>query len=64
MKELIKKRFEIFCQQKWLKTINKEIDAYKKAEKDMQRHKFVLGKLLERYNELYGENLHMGMQRE
>jgi hypothetical protein len=62
VKELIKKRYEMFCQRQWLKTINKELDAYKKAEKEMKQHKYVLAKLLERYNEIYGENLRIGMQ--
>lgn len=62
MKEFIKARFEMFCMHQWLKTINKELDAYKKAEEKMKRSKYVLAKLLERYNEIYGENLHFGMK--
>lgn len=62
MTELVKERFGIFCQRQWLKTIDKEIDAYKKAEAEMKRHKFVLAKLLERYNEIYGEDLHFGIK--
>ncbi len=62
MKELIKKRYEMFCQRQWLKTIDKELDAYKKAAKKTRRHKYVLERLLKRYNEIYGENLCIGNQ--
>ncbi len=62
MKELIKIRFEMYCKRKWLKTINKELDAYKKATEKAKRHRFVLVELLKRYNEIYGENLCIGNQ--
>jgi hypothetical protein len=57
MIELIKKRFELHVRRKWLKIINEEVDAYKKALRKADRHKYVLNELLKRYNEIYGENL-------
>ena len=57
MAELIKRTFQIFCEKRWLKEIDKAGDRYKKAQSKANREYFVMKKLCERYNELYHRNL-------
>ena len=60
LRELLKKRFDLFVRMRWLKTINKETDKYKKLEEKSNRQLYVLNALLKRYHEIYGEDLRKG----
>ena len=60
MRKLLKKRFELFVQMRWLKTINKETEKYKKLKGKTDRQLYVLDKLLKEYQNIYGENLRRG----
>ena len=57
IKELLKRSFEIWVEKRWLKEIDKAADEYQKAHLEAERKYFVLKKLCERYNKLYGINL-------
>ena len=57
MGELLKKRFELFVKMRWLKTINKEADKYKKLEEKLNRSRYVVNSLVKAYLEKYGEDL-------
>ncbi len=57
MRELLKRRFELFVKMRWLKTINKETDKYKKLTEKSNRQLYVVNALLKRYHEIYGEDL-------
>lgn len=57
MKALLKKRFELFVKMRWLKTINKETDKYKKLEEKSNRQLYVVNALLKEYYKKYGEDL-------
>lgn len=57
MRELLKKRFELFVKMRWLKTINKETDKYKKLEEKSNRQLYVVNTLLKEYLKKYGEDL-------
>ena len=57
MRALLKKRFELFVKMRWLKTINKETDKYKKLKEKSNRQLCVVNALLKRYLEIYGEDL-------
>ena len=57
MKALLKKRFELFVKMRWLKTINKETDKYKKLEEKSNRQLHVVNALLKEYYKKYGEDL-------
>ena len=57
MAELLKRTFQIFCEKRWLKEIDRAIDRYKKTQSKANREYFVVKKLCERYNELYHRNL-------
>jgi hypothetical protein len=57
MRALLKKRFELFVKMRWLKTINKETDKYKKLTEKSNRQLCVVNALLKRYLEIYGEDL-------
>ncbi len=64
MKELIKEFFNLWARKRWIKTIEKEVDKYNKASckitkytQKLNRHRFVVNKLVEHYNEIYKENL-------
>lgn len=60
MRELFKRRFELFVKMRWLKTINKESDKYKKLKEKSNRQLYVVNALLKRYLEIYGEDLRKG----
>lgn len=57
MIELIKEWFELTVKQNWLKHIDRAIDKYNKLKRktDIQNH--VVHKLVERYNELYPNDM-------
>ena len=59
--ELLKRTFNIWCEKRWLKEIDGAVDRYKKAQSKANREYYVMQKLCERYNELYGGNL-MGVK--
>ena len=60
MKELLKQRFELFVKMRWLKTISKETDKYKKLQEKTNRQLYVVNELIKVYREKYGENLRRG----
>ena len=60
LRELLKRSADLFVKMRWLKTINKETDKYKKLEEKSNRQLYVLNALLKRYHEIYGEDLHKG----
>ena len=57
MAELLKRSFELFVKKRWLKTIDKECDKYNKIKSKLSRQQLVIKSLLERYMEIYGEEL-------
>ena len=57
MGELLKRRFELFVKMRWLKTINKETDKYKKLTEKSNRQLYVVNTLLKEYQKKYGECL-------
>lgn len=57
MRELFKKRFELFVRMRWLKTINKETNKYEKLKAKSIRQIYVVNALLKEYKEKYGEDL-------
>ena len=58
MKELFKESFELFCKGRWLKAIDKECDKYSKLKAKLIRQQYIVNALVERYKELYGEDLY------
>lgn len=63
MVELLKRTFERFGKKKWLKTIDKECDKYNKIKGELFRQRYVVNALLERYKEIYGEELRIPKER-
>lgn len=57
MKNLLKESFELFCKKNWLRTIDKECDKYNKLKSKLNRQQYVVNALIERYKELYSEDL-------
>ena len=57
MDELLKRSFELFVKKRWLKTIDKECDKYNKIKSKLSRQQYIVNALLERYKEIYGEDL-------
>ena len=60
MKELLKQSFELWCKKRWLKAIDKEIDRYNNLYQKANRQHYVLSKMINRFNEIYGEDLTLG----
>ena len=63
MDELLKRTFELFVKKRWLKTIDKECDKYNKIKSKLWRQQYVVNALLERYKEIYGEDLRAPKER-
>jgi hypothetical protein len=57
MRELIKRTFNLWCEKRWLKAIDRSIDRYRKTKAKANREHHVMTRLVERYNELYKGNL-------
>lgn len=53
LKKLIKERFDLWCKMNWLRTIDREYKKFEKYHNKTMRSKYVIEKLVERYNELY-----------
>lgn len=57
MAELLKQSFELFVKKRWLKIIDKECDKYNKIKSKLSCQLCIVNALLERYKEIYGEDL-------
>ena len=60
MKELLKQSFELWCKKIWLKAIDKQINKYDHLRQKMERQYYVLSAMINRYNEIYGDDLTLG----
>ena len=60
MKELLKQSFELWCKKRWLKAIDKQINKYDNLRQKMERQYHVLREMINRYNEIYGDDLTLG----
>ena len=63
MPELLKKSFELFVKNRWLKTIDKECDKYNKIKSKLYRQQYVVNSLLAEYKKKYGEDLRTPKER-
>lgn len=63
MAELLKRSFELFVKKRWLKTIQKEIDRHNKLKNKLSRQQYIVNALLERYKEIYNEDLRTPKER-
>ena len=57
MRKLFKEKFELFCKIYWLRTIKKECYKYNKLKSKLNQQQCIVNALVERYKELYGEDL-------
>ena len=55
--DLLKRTFELWVKKRWLKEIDRAVDRYKKAYAKANREHYVMNKLIEEYNKIYGEDL-------
>ena len=55
MKELLKRRFELWVKMRWLKTIDKEVRKRQKLSSKYHRQEYVVEKLVNEYNKLYAD---------
>ena len=60
MKELLIQYFELERKKIWLKAIDKEIDRYNHLYHKTKNQHHILSTMVNRYNEIYGENLTLG----
>ena len=63
MAELLKRSFELFVKNRWLKIIDKECDKYNKIKNELSRQQYVVNSLLAEYNKKYGEDLRTPKER-
>lgn len=63
MAELLKRLFELFAKNRWLKTIDKECDKYNKIKGKLSRQQYVVISLLAEYKKIYGEDLRTPKER-
>ena len=55
MAELLKRTFELFVKKRWLKTIDKECDKYKKIKSKLSRQQYVVNSLLGEYKKIISD---------
>ena len=60
MKELLKQSFELWCKKRWLKAIDKQINKYDHLRQKMEHQYYVLSAMINRYNEIYCDDLTLG----
>ena len=60
MKELLKQSFELWCKKRWLKAIDKQINKYDHLRQKIDRQYYALRAMINRYNEIYGDDLTLG----
>ena len=60
MKELLKQYFKLWCKERWLKDIDKQINKYEQLRQKMEHQYYVLSAMINRYNEIYGDDLTLG----
>ena len=63
MKELLKQYFKLWCKERWLKSIDKQINKYDHLRQKMDRQYYVLSAMINRYNEIYGDDLTLGRKK-
>ena len=63
MGELLRRSFELFVKNIWLKTIDKECDKYNKIKNKLSRQQYVVNSLLAEYKKKYGEDLRTSKER-
>ena len=63
MVELLKRLFELFVKNRWLKIIDKECDKYNKIKRKLSRQQYVVNYLLAEYKKKYGEDLRTPKER-
>lgn len=57
MRELIKRTFNLWCEKRWLKEIDRAIERYRKTQLKANREHHVMKALVEEYNKLYKRDL-------
>ena len=57
LKQMLVESFDLWYKMRWLKMINREVDKGRKLAEKLQRNRIVTVRLVQRYNELFGENL-------
>lgn len=63
MAELLKRSFELFVKNRWLKIIDKECDKYNKIKRKLSSQQYVVNSLLAEYKKIYGEDLRTPKER-
>lgn len=63
MAELLKRSFELFVKNRWLKIIDKECDKYNKIKNELSRQQYVVNSLLAEYKKKYWEDLRTPKER-
>ena len=53
IRAFLKEWFELWCKNRWLKIIDKEVNKMNKYCDLWKRKKFVVDKLVDKFNELY-----------
>ena len=64
MIELLKRSFDLFVRKQWLKTIDKEVDKFNNLKSEMFRQQFIIKRMLDEYNKIYGDNLGLAVEEE
>lgn len=57
MLEYIRRTYTVWCQNLWLRRIDKEVNRCNRLNQKLKRRKHAVKKLAEGYHETFGENL-------
>ena len=57
IKEMIKERFDLWVEMRWLKMIDKEANKYEKIKTQLSSQHHIINSLINKYEERYGKSL-------
>ena len=57
MLSLLKRIFELWCKNRWLKRIDREINQYNRMQRALACQLYVVNVLINEYEHIYGEDL-------
>ena len=60
MLSLLKRTFDLWCKNRWLKRIDREVNQYNRMKRALGCQLYVVNVLINEYENIYGEDLREG----
>lgn len=60
MLDLLKRAFDLWCKNRWVKRIDREVNQYNRMKRALDCQLYVVNVLINEYEHIYGEDLRKG----